>query len=355
MRLVGASLLCLILACSESFLPASAVTDFRVVAAKVEVRGDPSRANPSPGQGLQVSILSIDQGAPPSDIEGVPSLTPALLRWELVPCIPLPVTIGPPVCFDPIEPCEGCEGPPESEPLETPLLRFTAPSEAELAQAEATAILLQGVVCSNGTPNGEAILRFLSGESDDLEPCGEPALIPGVPIEGRFVAATIPIEQEPSDPNLNPVVQNVLLDGATWPPPYDQGVPRTAPGTGCAADLEGLSEQERGAQPRAGDSSSTIDLSVTQDSLQTFTVDGEAVTEEIQVSWLADGGGFEASFSFISDFPPSALIQWQPPTSVADDGELVRFAFVVRDGRGGLDWVERGLCILPPEPDAFPP
>jgi hypothetical protein len=79
------------------------------------------------------------------------------------------------------------------------------------------------------------------------------------------------------------------------------------------------------------------------------------LTEEIQVSWLADGGGYETSFSFISEPANSVLTSWQPPAGVPDDGQLVRFTFVIRDGRGGTDWAERGLCILSPEAAASPP
>lgn len=349
MRILSLGVLLMLAACSESFAPASAVTDFRIVAAKVELQGDTDRAKPSPDDDVQVSLLAIDRGAPPSDEPGVPALTPGLLQWAFVPCLPLAVTIGPPICADPIESCDGCIATPPEDPFAMPVVRFQVPSQQELDEAEASSILVQGVVCSNGTPSQDAILRFLMGESDDLDPCEGPPVVEGVPIEGRFVAVSIPIEDDPADPNLHPEILNVLLNGAAWPPPYDQNVPRTAPSSGCAADLAGLSSAETMAHPRAGEPPSTIDLSVTQDSLQTFMVGDMAVTEEVQVSWLADGGGFERTFSFITDPARSVLTQWQPFTTAPADGMLVRFNFVLRDGRGGTDWVERGLCILPPD------
>jgi hypothetical protein len=351
MRLALMAMLCMLLACSESFPPASAVSEFRVVGAKVEVLGDEQRANPDPGDEVQVSLLAIDRGALPSETPEVPALTPAPLQWALVPCVPLPVTLGPPICLDPIEGCDGCVGPPADEPLATPVARFPVPSEAALEALDASSVSLQGVVCSNGTPDPEAIRRFLEGESDDLVPCGEPAAVPDTPIQGRFVTVTIPIEDAPSDPNLNPELLNVLLDGASWPPPYDQAVPRAAARTGCASELEGLTQEQRDAHPRAGDQPSSVDLYVTQESLQTFALGGQDFVEELQVSWLGDGGGFERTFSFITDPARSVLTQWQPSQSVAEDGELVRFNFVIRDGRGGVDWVERGLCILPALPE----
>ncbi len=345
----------LVVACGDSLAPPSSVTDLRVVGARVELRSDPERANPSPGDAIEVTQLVIDRGAPPSDLPEAPALTPSLLQWDLVACVPVPTTIGPPICLTPIAPCDGCQATPPDDLLATPVTSFTTPSQDELDAAGASSMLLQGAVCGNGVPSREAILRFLSGETEDLVPCEGPPTIPGVPIEGRFVTVQIPIETEPSDPNLNPVLANVLYGGASWPPPYDQGVPRTAPRTGCAEDLDGLTPEQRAAHPRAGTMSSAIELYVTPDSLQTYTVDGVEQTEQIQVSWLADGGSFETSFSFIVEPATSILIQWAPGTGVPDDGLLARFTFVIRDGRGGTDWVERGLCILPAEPDESPP
>ena len=80
-----------------------------------------------------------------------------------------------------------------------------------------------------------------------------------------------------------------------------------------------------------------------------------AVIEEIQVSWLTDGGDLERTFSFITDPARSVLTQWQPFPDAPEDGSLVRLTFVIRDGRGGTDWVERGLCVLPPPAVESPP
>ena len=65
-RVLGLIALCLVGACSESFLPAWAVVGLRAVGALVEVEGEPGRARPDPGDDVQVSIQVIDQGAPAS-------------------------------------------------------------------------------------------------------------------------------------------------------------------------------------------------------------------------------------------------------------------------------------------------
>ncbi len=357
-RVVGATLLCFVIACSESFLPAWAVTDLRAVGVLVEVEGKPGRASPDPEDDIQVSILVVDQGAPPSDLPDVPALTPPLLQWSFIACIPQPTLIGPPICRDLIQPCEGCTATPPDSPLDFPVMRFQAPSEAEFEAAQADRLVLQGAICANGPPDEDAILRFILGETDDLNPCADPSN------EGRFVTVDIPIETTPEDPNLNPEISTVVLNGGyedaggkrlPWPPPYDQGVPRTAPRTGCKADLDGLTDQERAAHPVAGSPASTINLHVTPESFQSYMVDDMDQIEEIQVSWLTDGGDLERTFSFITDPARSILTFWQPFAEAPEDGMLVRFNFVIRDGRGGTSWLERGLCVLPPPTGDSPP
>ena len=358
MRLLGLTLLCLALACSESFPPASEVTDLRVVGARVEADGQAERARPEPGDEVEVSLLVIDTPSDPPVEE--PALTPPALQWTFAACVPQPTLIGVPICGRPIEPapCDGCEGTPPEDPLDFPVVRFRVPSATELEEAQADSVLLQGIVCIHGVPSVLAIQRFLRGEANDLDPCeAEPPppdqegpLLPQPPDpEGRLVNVQIPIESTPEDPNLNPQISDVRLNDMPWPPPYDQGVPRGAPRTGC---LEALTEEQREHHPIAGSQPSKIELTVPRESLQAYMVGDISRDEEIQISWLADGGSLERTFSFItapegSADPSPALTNWQAFTSVPPDGKLVRFNFVIRDGRGGTDWVERGLCVGP--------
>lgn len=349
MRLLVLGLLVFVAACSESFLPAWAVTDLRVTGARVEVVGQPERARPEPEDPVEISLLLVDQGAPESEDPGVPALTPGLLQWSFIPCIPAATLIGAPICQIPIQPCDGCRGVPPDPGLAFPVFGFQVPSQAELDAAEADSVVVQGAICVGGPPAEDAILRFILGETDDLNPCEDPSN------EGRFVTVNVPIEPTPEDPNLNPELLSVTLDGKSWPPPYNQGVPRTAPRTGCRADLEGFTAEERAQHPVAGTPSADIQLFVTSASLQSYVVGETTRTEEIQVSWLTDGGDLERTFSFITEPATSVLSRWRPFTDAPEDGLLVRFSFVIRDGRGGTDWLEKGLCVLPPDPVEIPP
>lgn len=336
MKRLPAVCLLLIAACGESFPPPSAVVDFRVVGALVEVEGKPGRANPDPGDTIEVSILVIDRGFP-SATEPAP-LSPPPLQWSLVACVPQPSVLALPICRNVLS-CEGCVATPPEDPLAFPVVRFQVPSAAELEAAEATSVKLQGAICANGPPaTTDAIIRFVTGETDVLDPCEDPN------DEGRFINVDISIEDEPDNPNLNPTIADVTLDGEPWPPPFDQGVPRDFSDSGCAGFVD------ENVALREGGPVSTIELTATSNSFQQYLVNDVLVTEEMQVSWLADGGGFEFSFSFITDPARTAPILWAPPGFANTGGSLVRFNFLMRDGRGGIDWVERGLCVLPELP-----
>lgn len=346
-RALGIALVCALAACSESFVPAWAVTNLRVVGALIQVDGHPERANPDPGDDVQVTLHVIDKGAP--DASELPALTPPLVQWSFVACIPLPTLRGTPICAVQIQTCDGCRATPPEDPFALPVMRFQVPSQSELDAAQADHVLLQGAICADGPPAEDAILRFILGETDDLNACEDPNH------EGRFVSVSIPIEIDPEDPELNPEIMDVFLNGFPWPPPYDRGVPRDAPRTGCRADLAALSPAQQAAHPVAGSPASNLKLAVTAESFQSYTIDDVTLTEEMQVSWLTDAGALDATFSFITVPAQSVLTQWQAPTSAPEDGLLVRMNFVIRDGRGGTDWAERGLCVLPPPPEGSPP
>ena len=245
---------------------------------------------------------------------------------------------------------DGCEGTPPENALAFPVVRFTIPSEEELTAAEADFVVLQGAVCANGPPAGvQTIVAFLTGESDVLDPCPKIVVDPETgeveefpDNEGRFISVEILIEDQPENPNLNPTVEDVTLDGDPWPPPFEQGVPRDQSDTDCADLVE-----DRSVLPVADGSISLIELGATGSSFQQYSVDDRVMTEEMQVTWLADGGAFESSFSFIADPARSAVMQWAPPNFPPASGRVVRFNFVIRDDRGGIDRVERGLCVVP--------
>jgi hypothetical protein len=79
-------------------------------------------------------------------------------------------------------------------------------------------------------------------------------------------------------------------------------------------------------------------------------------------AFTTHGGGSLDSFSTlvdrdVSDDAAEAEITYSPPGKINDTekpiterGRLVKFFFAVRDGRGGVDFATRALCVMPPRP-----
>ena len=75
----------------------------------------------------------------------------------------------------------------------------------------------------------------------------------------------------------------------------------------------------------------------------------DAPREELRVSHFASLGELTRPFSEIlpGDANTRVSVNWKPPKTAAANGEVVRFWIVVRDLRGGSDFTERALCLLP--------
>jgi hypothetical protein len=74
----------------------------------------------------------------------------------------------------------------------------------------------------------------------------------------------------------------------------------------------------------------------------------EPPKEELQVSHFTTAGKLERAFTVFeaSDTNLVARVSWKAPSEVPQDG-FARIFFVVRDLRGGSDWIERAVCIDP--------
>jgi hypothetical protein len=318
--LLSTGLLCL-WGCSESFEPPSLVQNLRPVAARVEVEGDPSRANPDPGDFIRVTQHIIDAGPKPE------------IEWRFVACVPAPSVITPPICGSVIEPCENCVN--EEEPrAEDPVIRFQVPGPEELG--DETEVAVQGAICQGEIASQERLLELLFGRVEEINPCVDPKN------EGRLVSVRIPIEQYEC-PNQQPEIATVAIGGGDrW-----LDLPPQARTRRCLRHIQNFTQCIQSTMGKA-----SILLSVTPESLESL---GESQSEEIQISWLADAGVFDRSFSFINDESgkvdknPFASVTWGLPSDPPPGGRYVRFTFVIRDGRGGTDVDEHGFCVLSPE------
>ena len=80
--------------------------------------------------------------------------------------------------------------------------------------------------------------------------------------------------------------------------------------------------------------------------------DGTSGREVVTLSHFTSGGELERQFSAWEGdgvaWPEGAELEWTPTEiGPATDGTLVRFWFVARDGRGGLAYTTRAVCVVP--------
>lgn len=131
-----------------------------------------------------------------------------------------------------------------------------------------------------------------------------------------------------SDQNTNPALVGLDVDGLDWP--ADRGV-------------EVALGQEVTLLPHADDAL-----------FQTYDDLGVDVEEEALYSWFAEAGGFQKDRSS-GEFPDN---KWTAPRRAELDGRVPPFEIglwlVLRDRRGGCDWLERRIRVVDPPPAPAP-
>ncbi|MFW6051024.1 MAG: hypothetical protein ACODAU_07610 [Myxococcota bacterium] len=318
MAFLGVALLCA--GCIEEFDPPWRIEDHRLLGARSEVRGEPERAWPQPGETADVRWLSVAPGERPE------------LTWAFAWCPAAPSQFGTPYCVDGTEPTIL---PPQLEPTtDDPTFAVEVPAdEADLRGA--TSLLTLGFVCAGGVLEVDPALLDDPARLD--EAC------PGDDAKASLVTFEVPVALSDA-PNHNPAVAAVRLDGAPWAPPPDEAL--EAPLEGCPPTW-GLPEV------RAGGPEREIALEVPSESRERYEVageDGEPTTrvEALQVAQTTTAGELGGYFRFIEDEGDTeSTVQWEPPPEeeLRADRELVRFHFVVVDRRAGTAFAHRALCV----------
>ncbi len=299
------------------------VLDFRVLGAKFEVDGEPERAWPRVGESGTVTWqVAGPMGAVP-------------VGWAFVIC---PATITPTgvrVCVG--EPLDiQSQMTPSTDPPSFPV---TFP---EAALEDVSDVLVQGVLCPNGSPT-------IDFENADVSCAGSD--------EPRQIAAyAIHIERSGAS-NRNPSVPADALTfaGEVWGEPT-----ATPPETGCEA-MAGTAELplarrsaagEMGTDPRGDEApQEVITITAADADRETYeTNSGDEVRENLVFAHYATAGQPARVFSVIDDDEttmPALRWSYPPANDIAADGTLMRFFVTLIDERGGTDWTTRHLCILP--------
>ena len=298
MRLVALPLV--VVACDDPLALPQKIERTRVLAARVEVVGNADRAWPAPGQAATVRWLVVDPD---------PS---ARFSWDLRACVAQNTSVGIPECshapFAAVRQDEQTDAQPE--------LAFVMPE-----QPSSGIVLVHGVVCSGGSPSADAEACLGSGA------------------DGDQVMLTIPLGAGEND---NPSLEDDIVrwNDMAW------HQPDTAQSASCVeeAGSNSLPVVVAGAENRV-----SIELRGTdRESISTGT---DSTRETLQFSYAATAGQFETPYAYVegADSPGASPsdVPWTAPDNVPQEGLRVRFYVVVRDLRGGSDWMSREVCVVP--------
>lgn len=287
-----------LLACDDPLALPQRIDRTRVLASRVEAVGEPSRAWPAPGQSAVVRWLVVDPD---------PSTR---FRWDLRACVARDARVGLPSC----DAAPFATVRQDEETADQPELGFMMPKQL------GRVVLVQGVLCSRGQPSADG--RACLGEKAD----------------GDRVVLTIPMGEEE---NRNPSLQDDILRLGTtaWQQP---------PATSTDACAAQAGTNARPAVTAGSRTSVSVELRGTdRDSLPATT---PVTRETLQFSYVATEGLLEQPYAYVEASEPPGTspprVFWTAPTTVPAGGLIVRFYVVVRDLRGGSDWVSREVCVV---------
>lgn len=286
--------------CDDPLKSVDRIAEPRVLAARVEVDGEPERVSPAPGETVHVRWLV---ATPTGDAFSGLALTacPSLAQGRGLPS------------------CRGAAFASVSREPDSQLPSFDFSVPAELEPRKTPSLLVQGLVCpfATGSADGEA-----SRCSDDG----------GLRVSVDFTLATA----EASNRNPSFPADALSFDGAPFPElPVPDGSCQGAGLTEIAANggehvlAVSLPDGARDELPR--------------------TSAADAPRETLELAHFVSAGELDHVFTRL--LPDAtllgSLVRFTPPADVPDGGTLVHLWFVVRDGRGGSDFTERAVCVTP--------
>lgn len=293
--------------CEDPLLDPATVDGPRILGARVRAEGDPRVAEPRPGERATLEWLAVSNRPEPLS---------ATLAW----CVASQTLLGAPRCTGPAfdeRVVTGDFGDPVGFELTLPAELL--PGDAWLAwfgHCDTGAARFDPQASAFACPEGAAPLSaFYRG------------FVPG------------------AAPNQNPSLADdvLLLGGAPWPEPVEAALP----GEGCSettlprlvSGVESFIELER-----LGDDRELLEEEQTRYAARE--------RESLVYTHVSSRAGLDRAFSAI-DFDAAEQRFTLPVTFGAEgdpgpEGEAVFFYLVVRDERGGVDWLRRDACLLSP-------
>ncbi|HKO51630.1 MAG TPA: hypothetical protein VJV79_28165 [Polyangiaceae bacterium] len=282
--------------CDDSLKSVSLIEETRVLGARVEVEEDPLRSSPRPGERASLRFFV---AAP----DGKPQLSYALSL-----CTVRLTNNGFPPCAD---------------------APFASSVRADASDADARLdFQLPLGVDLETTPHAFASGLICPDSGLILGSDGAPSCLTGTGTEVAF-------EFDLVGNNHNPSLEGhaLLLDGEPWP--------ASAEMTCDDGSLRQVTASSRHAL--------RIDLADSNFEPLTRQSSVEPGRESLLVSPFSSAGELDHGFVMVSaDTPPDQRrVGWDAPRPANALPNLVRFYFVVRDTRGGEDFAQRALCVVP--------
>lgn len=295
--------------CDDPLADPASISGPRIVAAKVAARGDAALAEPTPGDAASIDWLVLSD-------------RPGSFAASVVWCVAAPTVIGAPRCG--------------ASPF----------AEQNQVGEFGTALRLSFALPAPLAP-GQAWLSWLGfcegGEDAVFDAAASAFRCAGSEPLSGFYRGFVPDAEANRNPSLGD--DTLLLGGAVWPEP-EPGAP-VPPGSAC---------RDRGAPLLATDAPSSLAFELGGDDREPITsAPGTYAAhdrESLVYTHLASHPGLERAFSAI-DFDATTT-QFEVPfdfgaAAPGPDGELASFYLIVRDERGGVDWVRRDACLTAPE------
>jgi hypothetical protein len=280
-----------LLGCDDPLKTVELVEEPRLLGARVAVLDDPSRAAPAPGETATVTFLLASPAIAQTQGFALAACPAAARRSARSECAAEP--------FAQIVSADG-----ESD---TVSLSFEVPTD--LDPAGRVAVL--GIVCPFGSPSDDGT------SCDGVEP-------------GNPLTFELELSRE-DDVNQNPTLEpaSLTFDGQEWP--------ELAAVEGDCAGL-GYVEVTAG-------SSHAFEVALSEDDRDALPHPEplDPARESLQLSHFTTGGDLSRAFESIAWDSDELLRRttWKAPKEPG----LVRFWLVLRDFRGGADFLERDVCV----------
>jgi len=293
-------------ACEDPLTDPALVVGPRIVGARVAAAAEPAVAEPGAGEAATIDWLVLSDRAGPFT---------ASVVW----CVAAPTVLGAP----------RCEGAPFAEQSATGRfgepLAFDFGVPAQLAPGDAWLAWLG--LCDAGEPSFDANANAFS--------CAEGEALSG------FYRGFVPEGVSNRNPSL--ADDTLALDGVAWTASDADGAPEAGEPCLDRGLLALRAEQPVSVLFELGGD----DREALENAPGTYAAHPR---ESLVYTHLASHAGLERAFSAI-DYDATELtfdVPFDAEQAPGPDGETLRFFLLVRDERGGVDWLERRACLLPP-------